>query len=75
MFIASKCGHPSTIPGQYCRACYDKRRPQIDAEKVNRQPPSEASMSVTGDKAEVGRTTNEGAVVPRAHLHPAWHYR
>lgn len=60
VFIASKCGHPSTIPGKYCRACYDKRRTEIEGQKVNQAPPSgSASLSVKGDTAEVGRMTPE----------------
>lgn len=58
--IATVCGHPTSRKGnRYCRACWTKRRGDIVAGAASQLPPSGASLSVTGDKAEVGRITPE----------------
>lgn len=55
---ASQCGHPATMKGaKFCRACYDQRRAAIQS--ATPAEPRGESLSVTGDSAEVTKTTRE----------------
>lgn len=58
-YTATLCGHPVTSKRwKYCRTCYDLRRSDI-IDQGTQAPATAASLKVTGDKAEVGRVTNE----------------
>lgn len=58
-YRATLCGHETgSRRNKYCRACYDVRRRDI-VDQATAAPASAASLKVTGDKAEVGRITNQ----------------